>query len=207
MKRRQVLKLLASAAALPAVHNDFYNLLHSIHATLPAAASFKTLNARQSATVSAMADMIIPRTETPGAVDARVPEFIDLILSDWSDDRERARFLQGLVAVDKLSHQHFGKDFVDSSVDQQTEILRLLGEEMSRDFGRLPAGPRGYHGAAPEPHANFYPMFRRLVLTGYFTSEIGATKQLHFEVIPDHHDSCAPLTEEKSTAEKLQPAK
>src|SRR5450755_1876915 len=172
MERRQVLKLLASAAALPAAHSNFYNLLRDIHASLPAGEAHKTLDAHQHATVSAMADLIIPRTETPGAVDARVPEFIDLILSDWSDDRSRASFLRGLAAVDELNRQSFDKHFVDSSPQQQAEILRLLGEEMARDAQKIAANPRGARGGLPEPHGNFYYTFRQLVVTGYFTSEV-----------------------------------
>jgi glucoside 3-dehydrogenase (cytochrome c) hitch-hiker subunit len=202
MVRRQALKLLASAAALPAAHSNFYNLLRGIHASLQTGEAHKTLDAHQHATVSAMADLIIPRTATPGAVDARVPEFIDLILSDWSDDRSRASFLHGLAAVNELSQQSFGKDFVASSPQQQGEILRLLGEEMARDAHKIAANPRGSRGGLPEPHGNFYYTFRQLVLTGYFTSEVGAAQQLHFQVIPEHLDACAALAKEKSAPEK-----
>lgn len=175
MNRRSVLKLLTSAAALPAVHSDLYLVFRRLHTSLPVATALKTLSAQQNATVSAMADLIIPRTDTPGALDARVPEFIDLILSDWSEDRERVLFLDGLASVDKLSRQHFGKDFADAAAEQREEILRLLGEEMARDARKLAAAPRGARGEAPEPHHNFYFNFRQLLLTGYFTSQAGAT--------------------------------
>jgi gluconate 2-dehydrogenase gamma chain len=202
MERRQILKMVASAAALPAVHSNFYNILRSVHASLPDGDALKTLDAHQHATVSAMADLIIPRTHTPGAGDARVPEFIDLILSDWSDDRSRASFLHGLAAVDELSRQSFNKDFAASSAPQRAEILRLLGEEMVRDAQKIAANPRGGRGGLPEPHGNFYYTFRQLVLTGYFTSEAGAAQQLHFQVIPEHLDACAALAKEKSAADK-----
>jgi gluconate 2-dehydrogenase gamma chain len=202
MERRQILKMVASAAVLPAAHSNFYNILHSIHASLPAGDALKTLDAHQHATVFALADLIIPRTNTPGAVDARVPEFIDLILSDWSDDRSRASFLHGLAAVDELSRESFGKDFVGTAPQQQKETLRLLGEEMARDAQKIAANPRGSRGGLPEPHGNFYYTFRQLVLTGYFTSEVGATQQLHFQVIPEHLDACAALAKEKSAPQK-----
>jgi hypothetical protein len=202
MERRQILRMVASAAVLPTAHSNFYNILHSIHASLPAGGALKTLDAHQHATVASMAELIIPRTHTPGAVDARVPEFIDMILSDWSDDRSRASFLQGLAEVDELSRDSFGKDFVGSSPAQQAEIMRLLGEGMAGDAQKIAANPRGGRGGLPEPYGNFYFTFRHLVLTGYFTSEVGAAQQLHFQVIPEHLDACAALAKEKSAPEK-----
>ncbi len=52
---------------------------------------------------------------------------------------------------------------------------------------------RPYRGAVPEPRDNFYLMFRRLTLTGYFTSEVGFTQQLREEIIPGRYDSCVPF--------------
>lgn len=202
MERRQILKLFASAAVLPTAGGNFYGVLRAIHESLPGGGALKTLDAQQHATVSAMADLIIPRTGTPGAVEARVPEFIDMILSDWSDDRSRTSFLHGLAAVDDLSRESFGKDFVGSSPAQQAEISRLLGEGMARDAQKIAAHPRGGRGGLPEPYGNFYFTFRQLVLTGYFTSEVGAAQQLHFQVIPEHLDGCAALAKEKSAPEK-----
>jgi gluconate 2-dehydrogenase gamma chain len=204
MDRRKILRCLASAAALPAIRGNFYDAFRFSRESLPTGGALKTLTADQNATVAAMADMMIPRTETPGALDVRVPEFIDLILSDWYDDRERAIFVEGLARVDEFSKQKFGKNFVELSADQRTEILRFLGDEMASEMAHLATGPRGYHGGTPEPHNNFYLMFRRLVLIGYFTSEDGSTQQLHFQVIPDHPDACAPLAKDKLPGEKQQ---
>jgi hypothetical protein len=43
-------------------------------------------------------------------------------------------------------------------------------------------------------------MLRRLVLTAYYTSEAGATQELHFEMIPDRYEGCAAPEEGGSTA-------
>jgi len=51
--------------------------------------------------VETMSELIIPATDTPGAKGARVSEFIDLILSDWSDDADKKIFLDGLADVDR----------------------------------------------------------------------------------------------------------
>ena len=138
----------------------------------------------------AMADLIIPATETPGAKDVRVNEFIDHIVADWFSDEERAGFLAGLDEVDVRTKNLFQKAFVEANPAQQAEILRYFGDEMAAAAAAVANDPRPYRGAIPEPRDNFYLMFRKLTLTGYFTSEVGFTQQLHEEIIPGRYDSC-----------------
>jgi hypothetical protein len=64
---------------------------------------------------------------------------------------------------------------------------------MAQAQSELAAAPQGYRGSEPELEGNFYRMFRDLTLTGYFTSEIGLTQQLHEEMIPGHFDGCVPM--------------
>jgi len=193
LERREALRLLAVGAALPALHGELFRVFQDVHASLPASRSMKAFTQHQDATVSAIAEMIIPETETPGARTARVNEFIDLIVASWYSDEERARFLSGLAGVDARTQAFFAKDFVDAMPAQQADILTALGEEMARDARAVANDPRGYRGGTPEPGHNFYYMLRQLVFTGYFTSEAGATKQLHLQIVPGRFDGCTPV--------------
>jgi hypothetical protein len=146
-----------------------------------------TLDPHQHATVAAIAEMIIPKTETPGASDAGVADFIDLIVSEWYTDEERTFFLNGLADVDERARRQFTKTFLQCSVEQRAEILRRLGQEMVSDARKTRA-----HGDSQSKRPdNFYHMLRSLVLTGYYTSEAGATAELGYQVIPVHFDACA----------------
>ena len=60
----------------------------------------RSLDAAQAAIVSAAADRILPRTDTPGAIDVGVPAFINLLYSDIMTAEERERLTSGLAAVD-----------------------------------------------------------------------------------------------------------
>lgn len=194
MDRRDVLEILALGTVLPAMPAELLAAFREIHAGLASGPVFKVFTPRQDATVASMAELLIPATDTPGAKAARVSEFIDHIVADWYTDEDRARFLAGLADVDLRTQSLFQKNFVDASPDQQSEILRALGEEMAQATAALAAAPRGYRGSSPEPEDNFYLMFRQLTLTGYFTSEVGFTLQLREEIIPGRFDGCVPFT-------------
>jgi len=198
--RREALKLLAVSSALPAIPAEWMATFRAIHAGLGNGPALKILNAHHDATVTAMAELILPQTGTPGAKAVRVNEFIERIVAEWYSDEDRARFLAGLAGVDARTQNLFKKNFVDVSPEQQSEILRALGDEMTLATEALAKAPRGYRGADPEPEDNFYFMFRQLTLTGYFTSEAGFTQQLREEIIPGRFDGCVPI--ETSTASK-----
>ena len=200
MDRREVLKLLFVSSALPQLPAEWVAVLRSVHAGLASASAPRILTPHQDATVTAMAELILPQTDTPGAKAVRVNEFIDRIVADWYSDQDRVRFLAGLADVDARTQSFFKRDFVDASPEQQSEILRALGEEMAQATGALADAPRGYRGADPAPDDNFYFMFRQLTLTGYFTSEAGFMQQLREEIIPGRFDGCIPF--EPSTSAK-----
>jgi Gluconate 2-dehydrogenase subunit 3 len=146
--------------------------------------------------VRALAEMILPRTETPGAADAGATEFIDLILTEWYDESQRSVFRNGLVDVDSRTQALFGKDFVEATPIQQADILSALGEKMTEEPRVASPQSTRVRGVSAGQDRNFYFMLRRLTLTAFYTSETGATAELNFEVIPDRHDACAQRTGE-----------
>ena len=112
MKRRELLRLLATGAAFQLAPRQLMVVLKEARALLASSSSARTLNARQEATVKAMAEMILPRSDTPGASDVGAAAFIDLVLTEWYDEEDRKRFLAGIADVDERSHAVFGKDFL-----------------------------------------------------------------------------------------------
>ncbi len=193
MERREALRLLATGTALQLAPGNLLAVLRGARRLLDTQVSPRTLNAHQFATVRTMAEMILPRTETPGATDVGASAFIDLMLTEWYDEQDRARFLNSLSEVDLRTKALFNANFVDASPAQQAEILIALGEEMAGSAGRIRDGA----DSASQTDAKFYSMLRELTLTAYYTSEAGATEALHFQIIPDSHDGCAPLPSAK----------
>jgi len=194
MERREALRLLATGVAIQLAPRNLLEVLREARKLVETQAASRTLNAHQQATARVMAELILPKTDTPGATEVGATDFIDLMLTEWYDEQDRARFLNGLADVDLRTQALFGKNFVDGSPDQQAEILTWLGQKMTAEAESLPR-PRGR--SSPALSKNFYSMFRRLTLTAYYTSEAGATAELHFQVIPDSHEECAEVPSAK----------
>ena len=89
----------------------------------------RTLSAAQAPLVVAMAEHILPRTDTPGATDARVVEFVDAMLSGYYAPTDRQRFLAGLGAVDARATREFGKPFLGGTAEQQMALVVALDRE------------------------------------------------------------------------------
>ena len=132
----------------------------------PPSANFSpvALDERQFTTVGRFADVIIPRTDTPGAIDAGVPSFVDQMLSTWFAADERDAFLLQLERLDAEAERRFGVAFAAAD-DSSCE--RLISEiAVAADAG------------APSELNLFFRKMKELTLVGYYTSEVGATQEL-----------------------------
>jgi len=200
MHRREVLRLLGTGTVLQLAPTELFAVLREMRALIQTPSSPRTLNPHQYATVKTMAELIIPRTETPGATDVSAADFVDLMLTEWCEESERSRFLAGINDVDSRTTKLFGKNFVDCSATQQGDTLARLGAEMAEEHhsGRTPA----LTGRGAKPAQNFYAMLRQITLTAYYTSEAGATKELHFELIPGMYEGCSHVPAVKEAPEQ-----
>jgi hypothetical protein len=192
MQRRELFKLFGAGAVLPVLSPEIFGLMRA--AQSQSSYALRTLNAHQNATVVQMTDLIIPTTDTPGAKAAKVNEFIDVILTEWAEDEDKKHFLEGLADVDKQSNELFGKDFVDASTAQQNALLHAMDDVATSERGR-----REMHAGNTVPRhdqqlkGNFFNVFRGITLHGYYTSEIGFTKELKLEIIPGAQHGCQPI--------------
>lgn len=184
MDRREALQLLMGGAAFQLASPKLFASLRSARILLDTQTTLRTLNPQQNATVTAMAETILPKSDTVGATDAGTSQFVDLILTEWYTEGERTIFLNGLADVDARTQSVFGKNFVDCSADQRGKILTDLGEQMTKDAETVRNSAPAYRGSSPKPNKNFYYMMRNLTLTSYYTSEV-VSQQPTFQVNPD----------------------
>jgi len=182
VKRRSLVVAAAGAmAALPLLPPDVQAFTRAVRARM--GSSLRTLDPHQHTTVATVADLIIPATDTPPASAGNVAEFIDVVLSGWYADDDKAAFLTGLTDLDAKAHDAFAKDFVDGTPAQQAALLHELDDETSR-WSASPSKTRG-----PEP---FFHRIKWLTVYGYYSSEAGLVKDQRFQMIPGKYVPCAP---------------
>ena len=177
MDRRLALKRLALLAGGTLSASTVAGVLGGCRSDTPAGAAFtpQTLSEAQTELVATIAEHIIPTTDTPGAREAGVHEFIDRMLTEWYPADERDRFLEGLDALDAETRRVHGASFLELSSEQQVDVLTAL------DAAAYPSDPAETAAVRAQIEADRPPFFRtmkELTVVGYYTSEIGASREL-----------------------------
>ena len=136
------------------------------------------LTPEERAIVDAMADGILPRTDTPGALDVGVPAFIDVIVAEWLTVAERDEFRAGLAALDARARAGYGLGW--AQLDPVQRDGELAWAERPEDAAH--AGKKAYR------------RLKGLALHGYLTSERVRKEFLKVNITPIHFRGAVPIT-------------
>ena len=172
MHRRDALKLCLTTLGIalsPSLQRAFAQetLLHD--------AAGSILSEVQHNTLAHLAELIIPTTDTPGAIAAGVPEFIAHLYSHWFTDNERETLRQGLARLEQRAQESQGCQFFQASQDFQ--IAELAAEEAAALSYVSTAPVKGVATREHDPNAPFFTRLKELVVLGYYTSEIGCKQE------------------------------
>lgn len=147
----------------------------------------KFLNEEQASLVSALAEAILPRTDTPGAIDAGVPGFIDDILATVYTADQQKKFTEGLAAIQTEFN------FVDATPEEQLAFVQKKNSEALGGGGS--AASEGWWAKGGANEKPFFLTIKELTITGFFTSQAGATQVLQYNQVPGPFKGCVPLTD------------
>jgi hypothetical protein len=121
----------------------------------------KYFSAHQYDTLTSLCDSIIPKDDhSGGAVEARAPEFIDLLTSE--NEQYAGRLGGGLMWLDNFCVDRYEKAFLECAPEQQTEILDLIA--FKKNAKQDPALSQGIA---------FFAFLRKMTCDGFYTSKIG----------------------------------
>jgi hypothetical protein len=207
VSRRAALRRIGAGAGalslLPFLSDEGLAAFVQIQGT-KAAPSLKVLSASEYATLEALVEAIIPADErSPGAREARVADYFDLVLSEAQPSLKQ-EWLAGLTAFDAEATRRFGKPFVRLDAGQvealltdisRYEAVKTKPEETAREVTRYdqpmqkPVLVEGLLGDVsrfdpdrPRPPLEaFFATTKRATIHGYYTSEIGIHKELRYK--------------------------
>ena len=172
MKRRQALKFTAAVLGVTVIGGETFlsgcktddrkkDLISSIDISF----------------LDEVAETILPETDrSPGARAAKVGEFMRTMAEDCYSEEEQKIFVDGISTIDQVSVNKYSTNYVNLSPNQKLELLEDLDFE-ARTFER-------------DGKVHFFSMIKQLTILGYFTSEVGVTKALRYNPIPEGYDGC-----------------
>jgi gluconate 2-dehydrogenase gamma chain len=181
IERREILRILALAAGVatfPGFSKWSFACSHignTLAQIKPAVYRPVFFSATEYALVERLTDLIIPADVTPGARDAGVSEFIDLMVS--RDPELQRDFRAGLSWLNTRSQKTWGKAFVMLNLDRQTTLLESLAYRKKFRTG-------------DEPGQSFFDLVREYTVMGFYTSEVGL-KELDFPGLEFYAESPA----------------
>lgn len=138
--------------------------------------------------IARLSDLVIPATDTPGAVAVGVPAFVELALLHGLDETtppisgpvRMAGYRGGFPVLEQVArdlNRHASGDFLSLKPDRQHTQLAAYDADA---FG----GERQDHP---------WKKLKALILTGYYTSEVGASRELQYELVPGRWEPDLPL--------------
>lgn len=167
MNRRELLRLITAATGTAMIGGTA--LLSGCATQAPANFSPENI-----ALLDEIAETILPRTDTPGAKDAKVGEFMSVYVTDCYTLDERAIFHKGLLTLEKRCNKTYNRSFMALQPTERQSFISQLDHDAKAD---VTAGKTHY-----------FTMIKQLTLFGFFTSEVGATQVLRHAPIPGRYD-------------------
>lgn len=120
-------------------------------------------------TIWTISDLILPKTESPGAIDSGVPSFIDSLFGKYMEDEEKSSFQSGLEEFMTTCKKTYGKGFIALEAETQFSHLKELDAKGQEEA--------------------FFSKLKQIVLWAHFSSEIGM-KSMNYKPVPGRYDGC-----------------
>jgi hypothetical protein len=168
--RREAIRRAALLAGV-ALSAEWLSL--AVSAQAPAAATFLTASRR--ATLTAAAERILPKTDTPGATDVGVPAFIDRFYGEFMTADEKQLLVAALDGIEQGAMSAHKAAFASLPAAQQDAVLKSIATAQQ--------------GTDPSP----FGLLRSVTVLGYFTSEEVGRHVLHYDPVPGAYDGCVPI--------------
>ena len=193
MNRRELLRLVALATGGVVIGGEF--LLSGCNN--PSAGSSMTFTESDIALLDEVAETIFPKTNTPGAKEAKVGEYMTVMVNDCYDEADKKTFHEGMDKLNAACKEMHHTTFMNSNAKERTDLLTVLDKEAKEynktknDFDKaqnekekaeFAKGNKSFVKEKMPSH--YFTMMKQLTITGYFTSKVGRIGATRYEPVP-----------------------
>jgi hypothetical protein len=135
-----------------------------------------TISAEQETLLAAICETIIPKTDTPGAKELGVHQFVLTMVDDCTKKEDQETFINGLNQIDKLSQKLYNNSFGKINNQQREELLTKLDKKEVQGEAQA-----------------FFERTKRLTIQGYLKSQYVMTNLLKYELVPGRFHGSFPI--------------
>lgn len=178
MNRRELLKMIATATGTAMIGGTALSGTALLSGCASRPQTALVFSDQDILLLDEVAETILPRTETPGAKDAKVGEFMRVFVTDCYTPEEQVIFHKGLVSLEENCQKNYNRSFMAL---QPNEREAFIGQLDKYAIAQSSTG-----------NTHYFTMVKQLTLFGFFTSEIGATQVLRHVSIPGYFDGELP---------------
>ncbi len=144
----------------------------------------------EAKTIALLIDMILPRTETPGALDVKADIFIDKVIAQTYDKAGQVKMREEIAKFNEDCKSNHGDIFINLKEPDRIKVLN----EAEKNSGKFNPGVWGT-SIGEQGSIAFYRAMKSMAIWAYFTSgEIGENV-LSYDPIPGKYEGCKPISE------------
>ena len=190
MERREALRRTAKLAGTAALTPTLWSLLQSCKQQTRLNWSPLFLDDEQAKFISALVDTLLPKTDTPGALDMKVDMFLDKVFAEMYGESGQAQVVSEIASFNQTCKDRFGEVFTDLGEADRTALLNELEANSPKFVGKV----WGTAVSQQEPVC-FYRSMKSLAIWAYFSSEEVGKNILSYDPVPGDYLGCIPLSE------------
>ena len=180
MNRRELLKMVAAATGGIVIGGEFF--LAGCKNPDAGVGSSATFTESDIAFLDDVAETIFPKTSTPGAKDAKVGQFMTVMVNDCYVQKDQDAFHAGMKSLNDACKKMHGHDFMSASPEHRKELLVALDKERGE-----------YQKTKKKEDPNHYfQAFKQLTIMGYFTSKEGREGATNYQPVPGKYQGDIP---------------
>ena len=142
------------------------------------------LTADHESLVAAITETLLPTSDTPGAKELKLHQFVLRMMDDCYSPEEQKEFQNGLESFDDYFDKNFGESFSEMTPDKRYSSLVAFEKKFSDDKGVSDKG---------KAIAQFYNRTKGLAIRGYMNSQPVMTKLTYYKMIPGRFDGCVEI--------------